>query len=137
MTGPTHGDSLSSDAGEVLRRVNLSFRERGWPEEVHRHLIQGGMVAELGRAPRSPGEADERVETVPMDVAVAAVAGVVGGMMRLEEKDERRHQERMATARRSARQRGSVRRLPTRTLLAQVVRRGAARLRRPGSGVTP
>lgn len=135
MTSPTHGDSLSLDALEVLRRVNRTFRERGWPEEVYHHLIQGGMVADLGRVPRSPGEADERVETVPMDVAVAAVAGVVAGMIRLENEDERRHRERVDAARRSARQRGSVRWLSTRTLLAGVARRGAARLRRTGSGV--
>lgn len=53
---PGRNASLSLNAIEVLRRVNLTFAERGWPDEVYHHLIRTGMLRELKRAGRSGDE---------------------------------------------------------------------------------
>lgn len=56
--------SLSMNAVEVLRQVNGTFEERGWPDRDYVRLVQEGMVRELQGAGRSTG-----------DVAVPALPG--------------------------------------------------------------
>jgi len=53
---PGRNESLSLNAIEVLRRVNLAFAEHGWPDEVYHHLIRTGMLRELKRAGRGADE---------------------------------------------------------------------------------
>jgi len=53
---PGRNASLSLNAIEVLRRVNVTFAERGWPDEVYHRLIRTGMLPELKRAGRAADE---------------------------------------------------------------------------------
>lgn len=53
---PGRNASLSLNAIEVLRRVNLAFSEHGWPDEVYHHLVRMGMLRELKQIGRAADE---------------------------------------------------------------------------------
>jgi hypothetical protein len=55
--------SLSANAAEVLRRVNLAFTEHGWPEGDRRALIRKGVARSLQDAGR-PGH-DQSMPSLP------------------------------------------------------------------------
>jgi hypothetical protein len=45
--------SLSANAAELLRRINATFLQRKWPDEVYFRLVQQGMVADLVKGDRA------------------------------------------------------------------------------------
>jgi hypothetical protein len=49
----TTNASLSMNAVEMLRRVNVEFADRGWPDREYVRLVQGGLVPELQETGRS------------------------------------------------------------------------------------
>lgn len=114
---------------EILERVERTFQERGWSPDAHQHLVTGGLLPGLQEAPRPASGGDTDAGTVPMDTAVAAVAGVVAGMIGWEEQDERRHRRRLEAAARASAPGASLQGLPARSLVIAAARRVRGRLR--------
>jgi hypothetical protein len=52
----TTNASLSMNAVEVLRRVNVEFADRGWSDRDYRRLVQDGLVRGLQETGRSAGD---------------------------------------------------------------------------------
>jgi hypothetical protein len=52
----TTNASLSMNAVELLRRVNVEFADRGWPDRDYRRLVQDGMVRQLQGSGRSTSD---------------------------------------------------------------------------------
>lgn len=50
----TRNASLSFNGIELLRRVNMMFAEREWPDDAYHRMIQAGMLRAMQRAGRSP-----------------------------------------------------------------------------------
>lgn len=48
--------SLSANAAEVLRRLNLAFAERGWSERTYRQLVRNGVARGLQSVGRAEGD---------------------------------------------------------------------------------
>jgi hypothetical protein len=54
--------SLSMNACELVRRVNVRFRENKWPDLAYHHMIQRGAIKGAMYAPRPH---DERIPPLP------------------------------------------------------------------------
>ncbi len=61
--GSESNPSLSMNAAELIRRVNVTFAAKGWPDLVYHHMMQRGVIRDLMYAPRS--EVDQRIPPLP------------------------------------------------------------------------
>lgn len=59
----TNNASLSANACELMRQVNMTFKEREWPDEVYHRLVYQGSIRTMVRAERS--EHDEAIPFLP------------------------------------------------------------------------